>query len=78
MNAEFSTYEELEKEIEKYQKDKFVQFFKRDSRTIENAKRRAPNREFSNLIKYSELVYSCIHGGKKYKSKSTGKRPKQQ
>ena len=56
MNAEFSTYEELEKEIEKYQKDKFVQFFKRDSRTIENAKRRAPNREFYGVPFVSKLL----------------------
>ena len=78
VDAEFSTYEDLEKEIDSYQKEHFVQFYKRDSRTIANALRRAPNREFNKDIKYSELVYCCIQGGKKYKSGSTGKRPQQQ
>lgn len=78
VGATFSTYAELENEIEKYQVENSVQLYKRDSRTIEAALRRAPNREFNKAIKYSELVFSCIHGGKKFVSQSTGKRPQQQ
>ena len=78
VGSTFSEYADLEKEIEKYQLEHATQFYKRDSRTIEAALRRAPNREFSKAIRYSELVYSCIHGGKKFISQSSGKRPNQQ
>ena len=78
VNAKFSSFEELEGEIDKYQRDNYVQFYRRDSRTIETAMRRAPNRNFKSEIRYSELVYCCIHGGKKFKSESKGKRPQQQ
>jgi zinc finger SWIM domain-containing protein 3 len=71
VGAAFPAYSELEQEHS-------VQYYKRDSRSIEAALRRAPNREFSEAIKYSELVYSCIHGGKKFTSLSSGKRPNQQ
>ena len=52
--------------------------YKRDSRTIETAIRRAPNRKFKSDIKYADLVYCCIHGGKKFKSEFKGKIPQQQ
>ena len=73
----FATFLELEEKIHKYQKDQFVQFYKRDSRKIEAARKRATNKNYKEEIVYSELVFSCIHGGKKFKSKSDGKRPKQ-
>lgn len=76
--ATFTSFEELEKEIIKYQRENFVQLYKRDSRTIDAALRRAPNRKFNPSIQYSKVVYSCIHGGKKFKSESKGKRPQQQ
>ncbi len=76
--ATFNSFDELEKEIMKYQHENYVQFYKRDSRTIDAALRRAPNRNFNPSIQYSEVVYSCIHGGKKFKSESKGKRPQQQ
>ena len=78
VNAKFSSFKELEDEIDKYQRDHYVQLYKRDSRTIEAAMRRAPNKKFKSEIKYSELVYCFIHGGKKFKSESKGKRPQQQ
>ena len=76
--ATFTSFEELEKEIIKYQRENFVQLYKRDSQTIDAALRRARNRKFNPSIQYSEVVYSCIHGGKKFKSESKGKRPQQQ
>ena len=74
----FLAFEELEEEIDKYQREHFVQFYPRDSRTIEATLKRAPKKQFNPNIKYSALVYSCIHGGKKLKSESKGKRPHQQ
>jgi len=78
VDARFSSFEDLQKEIEVYQSEHFVQFYRRDSRTIDAALRRAPKRTFNPNIRYSELVYSCIHGGKTFKSESKGKRPQQQ
>ena len=74
----FTSFSELEKVINKYQKKHYVQFYKRDSRTTEAASKRCVNKTFNPAIKYSELVYTCIHGGKKFKSESKGKRPQQQ
>ena len=73
----FDSFDDLDKKIQQYQKENYVQFYKRDSRTIETAIKRAPKRKFRPEIKYSELVYSCVHGGKKFKSSCTGKRPLQ-
>ena len=78
VGAIFTSFKELQKEIIKYQRENYVQMYRRDSRTIEAAMRRAPNRTFNPRIEYSEVVYSCIHGGKKFKSESKGKRPQQQ
>ena len=41
IGATFTSFEELEKEIIKYQRENFVQLYKRDSRTIDAALRRA-------------------------------------
>ena len=76
--AKFSSYNDLSKAVEWYQNENFIQLYRRDSRNIEATLKRAPNRKFNPEIKYSELVYSCIHGGKKFKSESKGKRPHQQ
>ena len=73
----FDSFSALEKEIDKFQKRNSVQFYIRDSRKIEAAKRRAPNRIFNTRLVYSEIVYCCIHGGKTFKSESKGERPNQ-
>ena len=78
VGGRFMTYAEVEKKIHQYENENFIQFYKRDSRRIEAAQKRAPNKNFNKEIVYSELVYSCIHGGKKFKSESKGKRPNQQ
>ena len=74
----FKMFVEVENKIHQYEKEKFVQFYRRDSRRIEAAQKRAPHKSFREEIVYAELVYSCIHGGKKFKSESKGKRPNQQ
>ena len=74
----FTTFAEVKKKIYQYEKDKFVQFYQKDSRKIKAARKRPPHKNFNKAIVYSELVYSCIHGGKKFKSESKGKRPNQQ
>ena len=63
----FSSYEELDAKIRSYQKDKFVQLSKRDSRTLEMAKKRVPKRvEGANpALIYYTIHFACVFGGKK-------------
>ena len=73
----FDSFSAIEKEIDKFQKINSVQFYIRNSRKIEEAKR-APNRSFNTRLVHSEIVYCCIHGGKTFKSETKGERPNQQ
>ena len=51
--------------------------YTRSSRSVEAARRRAPKRSFHEELKFSEIDYACVHGGREYKSKSANKRPSQ-
>ena len=75
----FSSYTDLEIYIRNYERDNNVQLTLRDTRTLENARRRAPNRvDGANpLLKYYSVHYACVCGGKKYRSKSNGIRTDQ-
>ena len=77
VGSKYNSYEVLHEAIQKYQKQNFVQLYKKDSHTVQVAARRSPKRHFNEAIKYSEITFSCIHGGKKYISKSKGARPHQ-
>ena len=50
---------------------------KTDSRTVKAVAARCPNKNFNDAIVYSELKYTCNHGGKNFKSKSKGDGPNQ-
>ena len=59
VDAKFSSFETLETEIDKYQHENYVQFYRRDSWTIDAALRRAPKLiESSTLI--SNIQSWCI------------------
>ena len=73
----FHSFEELSSAIRSYQITQKVQFYIRDSRTIEAASRRDTKKTFKRELKYAEITYHCIHGGKQYKPTSKGKRPHQ-
>ncbi|XP_067834789.1 zinc finger SWIM domain-containing protein 1-like isoform X2 [Heptranchias perlo] len=75
VGAEFSSYSELHREYRRYQKDYAVQLWTRHSRTIEAQRRRAPKRPMNDALKFAEIDYACIHGGKLFKTKGSGKRP---
>ena len=62
---EFSSFEELSHDISEYEKRFFVNLYVRSSRSIESAKRRAPNKAFCEDLKFSELDFSCKEGGRK-------------
>ena len=71
---EFSSFEELSKSVKKWEEANFVTLYTRSSRGLEAARRRAPRRTFAEELKFSELDYACVHGGREYKSKSSQKR----
>lgn len=72
--GEFSSYEELAASIRKWEAANLVTLYTRSSRSVEAARKRAPRRTFSDKIKFSEVDYSCVHGGREYKSRSSQKR----
>ena len=66
----FTMFAEVEKKIHQYEKENFT----KESRRIKAARKGAPHKNFNKDIVYSELVYSYIHGGKKFKSESIKER----
>ena len=67
---EFYSFEELSEGVKNWEKKNFVTLYTRSSRSIE-----AANRTFLDKLKFSELDYACVHGGREYKSKATQRRP---
>jgi hypothetical protein len=73
----FSDYESLKDKILKYSNQENVQYDKRDFRSVAAAKARALKNFFNEDIKFSELTYSYIHGGRTIKSYGDEKPNKQ-
>jgi hypothetical protein len=70
----FDSVEEFEAALEAYKKESYVEFWRRDSRTIEAARKRGINRPLKADLKYYELNYCCIHGGQAFKPRGKGTR----
>lgn len=75
----FSSYKQLDDKVKAYEKSRSVQLGHRDSRTLEAAKKRAPKRVdgANRELKYYNIHFTCMFGGKKFRSKSTGLRTHQ-
>ena len=69
----FESFDELQHHLKLYESQNYVQFWCRDSRTVEAGQKRL-SRPLSKRIKYYYITYRCIHGGKKFKSRGEGKR----
>jgi len=69
----FESYDQLERKLEEYKQQKFVQFWKRDTRTIEAARKRL-DKPLKTDLKYYEVKFCCIHGGQAFKPKGKGRR----
>ena len=67
----FGDYSTLQKEVKHFETSNFV---KSDCRKISASAARCPDKTFNEGILYSQLKYSCCHGGKAYKSRSRGDR----
>jgi len=69
----FGSYEEFNEALSKYCDKEYVTFYKREARTIVGAKKKT-DRYINPNLKYYQLKYACIKGGKKFKSSGSGKR----
>ena len=67
-------FSSLEIAIQQYQKEENVQFLRRSSRTIEKPQPQMPDKKLHERLKYYEISFHCIPGGKNFKSRSTGMR----
>lgn len=72
----FHTYKELQAKVKLYEASHSVQLSHRDSRTLEAARKRAPQRvaEANTDLIYYTISLVCIFGGKKYRNMGTGER----
>lgn len=62
--AEFFSFESFSEAIERWQRSNFVELYKRSSRTVENAKKRARKKSYSDDLVFAELDFACAHGSK--------------
>ena len=67
IGKKFEDFSSLEIAIQQYQKEENVQFFS-SSRTIEKAQPRMPDKKLNERLKYYEISFHCIRGGKNYLS----------
>ena len=73
VGVKYSTFEQLETAIKRYEEQKYVTLYRRSSWSIEADRKRAPNRHFLEELLYYEVDLACVHGGREYVSKSKGK-----
>ena len=71
LGEHFTSYDDLREKVEKFEEENFVSLWIRDSHTIEAAK---VKKIYNPAITFYEIRYACKHGGRKFKSESTGVR----
>ena len=70
----FKTFSDIERVLDEYMQSNYVQLYKRNSRTIEGYKKHFPSKALIQIpqeLRYGEIDFCCIHGGKKFSSKAT-------
>ena len=81
IREKFRSISELKDKVEDFEKANFVQLYIRQSRSVKVAVKQARKKQFNEELidKYSqaEIEYSCFHGGRVFKSTSTGERSNQ-
>ena len=66
IGKKFEDVSSLEIAIQQYQKEENVQFFRRSLRIIEKAQPRMPDKKLNEPLKYYEISFHCICGGKNF------------
>ena len=80
VGEKFNDFQDLQNEMERFQRESFANYYIRTSQSVENyCKSNNLNMaEQLETLKYTRIVYACIHGGRKFKKNvSTGTRPNQ-
>ena len=79
LGEKFCSFADLDAKVNVYQRERFVQLNRRDSRTLATAGKRTPKRvEGANsALVYYSIHFACVFGGKKYKNEGTGQRIRQ-
>nr|XP_057906262.1 uncharacterized protein LOC131103761 [Doryrhamphus excisus] len=62
--AEFWSFESLSEAVERWQKSNLVELYKRSSRSVENATKRARKKSYSRDLVFAELDFACTHGSR--------------
>ena len=70
LGEKFTSFEEIEIAIKEHEDSKYIQMYRRHSRTIDSFKQRYPKKSHLDIPSDAELVFACIHGGKAYKSEA--------
>ena len=73
----FSSWTELGLAIEKFQQETLCVLSKADTRTIEAAQKKCPNKSLNKDLKYYEAKFVCHHGGSYKPGRGKGLRPNQ-
>ena len=71
---QFKTFQSLQEKISSNEMEHFVKLCIRDLRSIGAAQQERVKRKPSEEIRYYELTYASIHGGKKFKPRGKGAR----
>ena len=75
VSEEFKSFNELSKKrLAEFEKKSYIQLYIRWSRSVQSAAKRAGKKKYNDALQYAE---PGIHGGKNFKTSSTGKRPNQ-
>jgi zinc finger SWIM domain-containing protein 3 len=75
VGQKFKSFKEFESQLKHYQDAKFIQMYRRSSCKIESTKTKQTIT--NNDLIFSELKYTCIHGGRNLVSNSKGSRSNQ-
>ena len=73
IGQKFEDFAAFESALMRYQNAENVQIYRRDSSSVDKAQPHL-EKKLNPKIKYYELKYHCINGGKKHISKATGAR----
>uniref|UniRef100_A0A4W5KP40 Inosine/uridine-preferring nucleoside hydrolase domain-containing protein n=1 Tax=Hucho hucho TaxID=62062 RepID=A0A4W5KP40_9TELE len=76
VGSTYSNYTDFNNAVTAFENENFVQFYRRDARTIEKVKRLNPRHHYNPELKYVNIHLTCIHGGRNFLSHSKGVRPK--
>lgn len=80
VGLKFSSWKKVREAVDDLQRKKFCQFYVRDSRTLNQARKFSPKlvNKVPESLKYTFIHFACIHGGRTFKSRpKDGSRPQQ-